>query len=172
MKLHLPVTSAFPAALATASVFLAVVMLPGGAAPSRSSDVAPALKLVAGAVVAAVEGPVHAVARPHRPARNAVSHAPARLQTPLTSRARSAPTPRPVHHRRTLSTHRVRPARVAAAPKPAQPVTKQQGMGEALGLVRKSVQGSHGRGHAYGHSPDAPRGPPAVPPGHNGGQGR
>lgn len=171
-QLHLPVTSAFPAALATASIFLAVVMLPGGAAPSRSSDVAPALKLVAGAVVAAVESPVHVVTRPHRPARVAVSHATARPQTRVRSGAGSAPSPRPVHHRRTLSTHRVQPAPVAAAPKPVQPVTKQHGEGTALGLLRKSVQVGHGRGHAYGHSPDAPHCPLAVPPGHSGGQGR
>ena len=63
MMLHPPVTRAFPAALTIASIFLALIMLPRGAAPAPSTAVAPVLKRVAGGVVAAVKLPVRAVTK-------------------------------------------------------------------------------------------------------------
>jgi hypothetical protein len=205
MKLNAPVTRAFPAALAIASIFLALVMLPGGAAPASSPGLAPALQAAAGDVVAAVSAPVHAIKTVHPNPKSAVSRAAAATATQPrtqprsspTSQAHSAPAHRPAHHRHVLRRAPVRTAPVTspapAAPAPAPSVTKH-GKGKALGHLKRghlkklaaapvpvshaaihtvpSASSSHGRGNAYGHSPDVSNGPPAVPPGHDRGGGK
>jgi hypothetical protein len=175
MKLQAQVTSAFPAALAVASIFMAVLLLPGGAASPRSAGVAPALKLVAGDVVAAVEAPVHAVTKTHRHSRAAVSHSRASAGTPTTTlhhavtrRTRAVPAYPPVHHRHPAGarpTPRVpeatRPA-ARPAPKSAFPaVTRGHGKAKVLGHARKAsaLLRTHGR------PAGVPPGPAVVPPG-------
>jgi hypothetical protein len=193
MKLQATVTSAFfPAALGAASISLALLLLPAGAAPTRSSGVAPALKLVAGDVVAAVGAPVRAVTRADRhPKPVALSNPEQTTAIAPTPTESHAPSVRksnaPVRHRR--ATRRVtRPRPVARAPltthstqhAPASPVP-EHGHGKAkawghskqlepkpLPAVTRAVRNAGvGRGHgkALGHPADVPHGPPTVPPG-------
>ena len=87
MKLQVPLTNAFfPAALAAASISLALLLLPGAGTSERSSGVAPALRQVAGEVATAVRIPVHGVKTKHP------KHA--HGSTTSLSRAHSAP----AHH--------------------------------------------------------------------------
>jgi hypothetical protein len=185
MKLQAPVISAFfPAALAVASISLAILVLPGGGAPARSSGIAPALKLAAGDVVAAVEVPVRAVtsvrrktAVPHEtpadPVTRVVALTPPTTHSHLSSRAVRAPTAgKPVHHVRASRT------RVTTSA-PAKHDNGGKGEGKAVGHVRKLAASpvpanavehpGQAKGHgveARGRPADAPHGPPAVPPGH------
>jgi hypothetical protein len=186
MKLQATATTAFfPAAFAAASISLALLLLPGAAVPAPSSGVAPALKLVAGEVVAAVQAPVRVVARAHHPKHAAVSSA-----IPVTSQLPSASVPRrpvPAHRRRAdhqrVLPHRAvtrKPVTTNLVPSaPSSPVTEHgHGKAKAWGHLKKLAQKSTpalaapapaplhgGHGKARGHSAAAPHGPPAVPPG-------
>lgn len=190
MKLQATVTTAFPpAALAAASISLAFLLLPGAAAPAHSSGLAPALEAVAGNVVAAVETPVHTVARPARRHRNSVVSRPARpATTPVGTRSqatsvakrtssaphrhtahRHVPQTRPVT-RTHVTTHSAPPAA------PVSPANHGRGKAKALGHVKnaapkptvqpsQNVRSAGGHGKALGRPADVPPGPPAVPPG-------
>jgi hypothetical protein len=191
MKLQAPVTSAFPAALAVGSMALSLLLLPGGGASIHSSGVAPALKLVAGEVVAAVQSPPHAVtrAKPNSIAAPATAAAgsPVSAQSPSSSAgtdtlpAHRAAHQRPVHQRRASHTHAVAPAPAARplAPAPTSSLPKHGGgKAKALGHLHKVVpvpipvdepaviaqpKAGHGKGH--GQPTAVPNVPPAVPPG-------
>lgn len=181
MKLQATATTAvFPAALVAASIALAVLLLPGAAVPARSSGVAPALKLVAGEVVAAVQAPVRAVTRASRSEHAAASGA-RQSVTPASPQQQSASAPKriaPAHHAH-ADRHRVpQPHAVTrkpvtthlAPPAPPSPVTahgngKAKAWGRLKKLVPKATPALTGHGKARGHSADAPHGPPAVPPG-------
>lgn len=156
MKLQAPaVTAFFPAALAAGSISLAVLLLPVGTAPARSPDLAPALKLVAGDVVAAVKVPVHAVVRSVH-ARPVVSHPkPAAVgRTRTQPRSASAPKQTVPTHRRP-SPARVSPTRVVAHASPT-----------AAAPVVPVVVRSRGRANARGHLAKlVHHGPRATPPG-------
>ena len=186
MMLHPPVTRAFPAALTIASIFLALIMLPRGAAPAPSTAVAPVLKRVAGGVVAAVKLPVRAVTKEHpvAVASRATETAPAATQSRSShARGHTGRTQRRVQSspaRRPPVLHAPVTAPAPAAPAPA-PISRLEthDHGKALGHLRKleappaaprqapqNAHASHGHGHAYGHRPDVPHGPPVVPPGH------
>jgi hypothetical protein len=175
MKLHASVTSAFPAVLALASISLAVLLLPGRPAAPRSSGVPPALKLVAGDVVAAVEAPVRAVTKTQPRTRSAGSHtraaAPPTATATATHRRASAPAQRPNAHRsapraREPQNHPTPPTPLVtrsaptAAPKVVQPAAGHgHGKAKALGHARKAAAPPHGP------PADVPQGPPVVPPG-------
>jgi hypothetical protein len=174
MKLQPPVTSVVPAALAAASVSLSLVLLPGGGASVRSSGVAPALKLVAGEVVAAVKRPAHVVAK--APRKSVVAPAtgggatPAPTQPSSTSqRSSSAPAHRVAHRRQVSRTPAgtSAPVTTQTAPGP-QPVSTSvehgNGKAKALGHAKKAAPPQTGKGH--GRPADVPHGPPALPPGH------
>jgi hypothetical protein len=194
MKVHVPVSSAFPAALAAASISLSLVLLPGGGASVRSSGVAPALKLLAGEVVAAVEKPPPAVKRT-QPKHVAAAPAPttAVAGTPRSAPTHSSPSPtrsvpahRPAHRAArpqavtSKPTLTPTPASTAPAPQPTSSLTKH-GNGKALGYAKKitaqaatpsatqqTAPANGGQGHAYGRPADLQPGPPAVPPGQQG----
>ncbi len=194
MKLNAPVTSALPVAFAITSVFLALVMLPGGAAPAFSPGLAPALRVAAGDVAAVVSVPVPVTtsAQPHP--TGVVSHPTSVTPTSprtqprssLSVRARSLPAHTPVHHRQVLRTHPALPVtRPAAAPPAPAPSLTKHGKRKALGHLEKlaaksaaathaapSADTSHGRGHPHSHRSDVSHGPPAVPPGHDRGGGQ
>lgn len=190
MKLQATATTAFlPAALAAASISLALLLLPTAAAPAHSSGVAPMLKLVGGEVVAAVQAPVLAVARTHHHPRHAVvSAASPRPTTRVQPRSVAAPERAiPAHHRRAVHRRALRPH--AATREPATTSTASttppslagehgHGKAKARGHLKKltpkaapAMTGAaprvrvDGHGKARGHSADAPPGPPAVPPG-------
>ena len=192
MKLQAPLNSAFlPAAFAAASISLALLLLPAGAAPRPTSGVAPALKLVAGDVVAAVETPVRAVTGAHHPKPVAVFHPKQTAVAPATTRSHSAPVRKsnvPAHHRRTAHRRVPRLRAVARTPvvihatphAPISPVVEHgHGKANAWGHAKKltpkappavigaapDARADHGHGHAYGRPADVPHGPPAVPPG-------
>jgi hypothetical protein len=149
----------------------------------RSSGVAPALKLVAGDVVAAVENPVRVVSRSHHPEVKPPTATPAAAGTAAVQVTRPAPVHRHVQHRVRASRPRVATSRQAtkqAAAAPVPPIAEHgQGKAKAWGHVRKTashpksatdaVQGSPvtGAAHAaaHGRPADVPHGPPAVPPG-------
>ena len=191
MKLQATATTAvFPAALVAASISLAFLLLPGAAVPAHSSAVAPALRLVAGEVVAAVQAPVHAVTRARRTEHPAVPSA-KQSAIPATSQPQSASVPQrtvPAHHRRAgnhrvLRQHAVTPRPVTpklAWPAPPSSITHHgNGKAKAWGHLKKPVpkgapiltgtapsallHGGHGT--ARGHAAGAAHGPPAVPPG-------
>lgn len=181
MKLQATATTAvFPAALVAVSIALAVLLLPGAAVPARSSGVAPALKLVAGEVVAAVQAPVRAVTRAGRSEHAAASGA-RQSVIPASSQQQSASAPKrivPAHHaradhHRVLRRHAVTRTPVTtnlAPPAPLSPVTghgngKAKAWGHLKKLVSKTTPAVTGHGKRRGHSEDAPHGPPAVPPG-------
>src|SRR5262249_29158093 len=114
MNLHRPVTSAFPAALAAASITLSLLLIPGGGSSLHSSGVAPALRLVAGDVATVVQAPVQAVTRTHHHQKSVASSPPTaaptqQQRTPVThrasspSRTHSVPTHRSVRHRNVSS---------------------------------------------------------------------
>ena len=184
MKLHVPVTSAFPAVLATASALLLLVMLPAGGASVRSSGVAPALKVVAGDVVAAVENPVRVVTRANAKPKPVVSSAASATATAQV--ARPVPVHRHARHRARASRPRLvtsKPVTTPAtpAPTPIAPITERaNGKAKALGHVPKiaaqstststsgtlqRAQANNGHVKAHGRPADVPHGPPAVPPG-------
>ena len=190
MKLQGPVTSAYlPATLTAASICLSLLLLPGGGVTAPSSGMAPALKLVAGDVVAAVKEPVHAVTRakpkPALPAANSAAEG-----RNVTHFSRSAPRAHSAPAHRTAGHHRRISRRSAAAPQPLRsPVTptprpasssasKAHGKARAVGHLRKtapvptpsnaatpSTVTTHGPVKARGRSADVPHGPPVVPPG-------
>jgi hypothetical protein len=191
MKLQATATTAvFPAALVAASISLAVLLLPGAAVPARSSGIAPALRLVAGEVVAAVQAPVRAVTRAHRTDHAAVPIA-KQSAAPATSQPQTASGPQravPAHHRR-AGHHRVL-RRHAVTPKPVTPKLAPRappssithhgnGKANAWGHLKKLVPKAapiltgtapsaplhSGHGKARGHAAGAAHGPPAVPPG-------
>ena len=190
MKLQATATTAFfPAALAAASISLALLLLPSAAVPAHSSGVAPALKLVAGAVVAAVEAPVHAIGRARQP-EPAVSHAtrtaiPATIPSRSTSVAsRTAPAhrwqaahtrvPRPHPVKRTLLTTHSAP-RAPASPAVKHGHGKAHAWGRLKKVAAKATPGAtgaaaqarvdSGHGKALGRLAGVPPGLPAVPPG-------
>jgi hypothetical protein len=180
MKLQVPLSSAFPAVVATASALLLLVMLPAGGATVRSSGVAPALKLVAGDVVAAVEAPVRVASRPQPKPKPVGTHAAA--PTTTAQIAHSAPVHRHAEQRVQASRPRVvasRPVTKQAAPAPSSPAAEHgHGRAKALGHVRKAASQStpvnatlhvagKNTGHvkAHGRPAEAPQGPPAAPPG-------
>lgn len=194
MKLQATVTTAFlPAALAAASTSLALLLLPGAAVPAHSSGLAPALKSVAGNVVAAVEAPVHTVTRAtHHQRKSVVSPSARAATTPVrtTSHARSAAKRTfPAHRRHAARRHVLRTnsvTRTTVTTHPASPAARMlstsRGRGQqakALGHSKKAapkathpaiqagpgVRDSNAHGKALGHSADVPHGPPAVPPG-------
>lgn len=157
MKLQAPaITAFFPAALAVGSISVAVLLLPVATAPARSSDLAPALRLVAGNVPAAVKVPVQAVTRSvhakpivSRPQPAAVVRT--RTQPRSTSAPKqTVPTHRRASHTRLSGTHVV----VHAAPTALAPT------------VPVVVHGRGKAAKAWGHLEKlGHRGPPAVPPG-------
>jgi len=181
MKLQVPASSAFPAVVAAASVLLSLILLPGGGASVRSWGVAPALKLVAGDVVAAVENPVRVANRPQPEAKPTAAPAPA--ATAAVRVAGPTPVHRHAQHLIRASRPRVAASRQVmnqAAAAPISPVAEHsQGKAKAQGHVRKTasqpksasdaVQGArvNGAGHAkaHGRPVDVPHGPPAIPPG-------
>jgi len=181
MKLQgIATTAFFPAALAAASISLALLLLPGAGPPAHSSGVAPALRLVAGDVVAAVEAPVHAIRGHQKPVvsratRTAIpSHSvPAAKRT---ASARHRPTvQRPVARQRPLTRTPV------ATQASASPATKlSRGKAQAPGRLKKlapeatpatlagataQARVENGHGKAIGRPADVPHGPPAAPPG-------
>jgi hypothetical protein len=197
MKLHVPVTSAFPpAAVAGASISLSLLLLPGGAASVHSAGVAPALKLVAGDVIAAVKGPEHAVKRAQHPKPKPKAVLSPAVDAPVApqrtrphhsaSRTRSAPAHRPVPRAPAPWTPATTPKLLVTTP--AAPVLERghgHGKARALGHARKrepvpvaedkAAQNAHahgGNGKARGRPADVPHGPPAVPPGHEKGGGQ
>ena len=159
----------------------------------RSSGMAPALKLVAGDVVAAVQAPVRAAV--HANPKVVVHHATAVTSTPKrtqpavrtsSSHATAAPSHRRAHHsaapQKQKTPQAPSPTRAAAPPTPT-PVKHGKGKGKALGHLKQLASQSpvsviHGKGHgranglAKGHNPPVPvlgkvlHGPPGVPPGH------
>jgi hypothetical protein len=181
MKLHGPIGSALPAVLATASALLLLVMLPAGGAPTRSSGAPPALKLVAGDVVAAVESPVRVVSRPNPKPNPAAT--PAAAATATVQVAHPAPVHRHAQHRIRASRPRIvasRPVTKQAAPTPISTIVEHgNGKAKARGHMRRTdpqaVSPSealhaakvNGAAHAkaQGRPADVPHGPPAVPPG-------
>lgn len=194
MKSQSAVTSAFfPAALAAASVSLAILLLPGGGSSVRPSGMAPALKLVAGDVIAAVQAPVRAAI--HVKPKPVVHHATAVTSTPKrtqpaahtsSAHATAAPAHRRAHHNaathKRKTPHAPRPTHAAAPPAPT-PVKHGNGKGKALGHLKKLASPTpvfviHGKGHgranglAKGHTAlvhvlgKTRHGPPVVPPGH------
>jgi len=188
MKLQATATTAFlPAALAAASISLALVLLPGSAVPAHSSGLAPALRAVAGNVVAAVEAPAGTVAKGHRHRKPVARHAARTTPASTSSHATAVATPTTPAQRRQTAHRRVRRARPATRVHPttqaASPVTTSPAVGhgrgkaKALGHLKKAApEAAHpavpasrgagsGHGKALGHSADAPHGPPAVPPG-------
>ena len=168
-------TAFFPTALAVASISLAILLLPGGGTSARPSGLSPALRLVAGDVVAAVQAPLHAAAKakPRTLVRHAtgVATAPARKQPaalPSSARPARVQAHRPVHHARVRHKRPLarapRPTRIAAPPAPTpvvhgngKGVGHRNGKGKAVGLLRKAAPSPtapiRGRGHgrANGH---------------------
>jgi len=155
-------------------------MLPAGGATVRSSGAAPALKLVAGDVVAAVELPVRAVTRPHPQPKPAAT--PALAGTSTAQAARPTPVHRHAQHHSRASRPRVAASSQVtkkAASAPSSPIAEHsRGKAKALGHVRKTALQStpvnavlHPAGKnashlkTHGRAADAPQGPPAVPPG-------
>jgi hypothetical protein len=174
MKLQATVTTAFlPAALAAASISLALLLLPGAAVPAHSSGLAPALKSVAGNVVAAVEAPVHTVTRVAHQQRKSIVSPSARNATTAVGRTSHAPSV--VKHTPPERKGRVAHRHVLRTPAPS--TSHGRGKAGALGHLKKAApQAAHpaiqagqsargGHGKALGHSADVPHGPPAVPPG-------
>ena len=164
MKLQATATTAFsPAALAAASISLALLVLPSAAVPAHSSGVAPALKLVAGDVVAAVEASAHAIGKEHR-ATPVVSHA-TRTAVPATTPTRSisiAKRNAPAHHRQPAHTRTPRPHSVTRTP--ATTHSAPNATPTVTGAAAHTRVDS-GHGKALGRPADVPHGPPAVPPG-------
>jgi hypothetical protein len=177
MKLQVPVTTGVAAALAAASISLSLLLLPGGAASVRPSGVAPALKLVAGDVAAAVQEPVRTAARAHpTPVGSSavsVGRAPARPQ-PLSSpsRIRSVPAHGSVHRGPVSLKPAVTPTPVTTPAAPvSQPVARLaehgQGKANAFGHLRKiALLPASASKTAHGRPADVLHGPPSVPPGH------
>lgn len=147
----------------------------------RSSGVAPALRLVAGNVVAAVESPVRRVVSHPAPAKPATT--PAVAGPAAVPVARPAPVHGHAQHGVRASRSRVASSRKVTTPAAAatiSPVTKHsRGKAKALGQVRKSASHSKpaikaapkdarmtGAGHlkAHGRPAGTPRGRPAVVP--------
>lgn len=170
MKPQPVVTSAFfPTALAVASISLAILLLPGGGTSARPSGLSPALRLVAGDVVAAVKAPLRpaAKAKPTTVVQHAtrVVTTPARKQ-PAARTSSAGPARvqahRPVHrgpagHTRPLA-HAPRPTQTAAPPAPTSAVHgngkgvgHRNGKGKALGLLPKTAQSPTVPGRARGH---------------------
>ena len=177
MKLQATATTAvFPAALVAASISLAVLLLPGAAVPPRSSGAAPALELVAGEVVAAVEAPAQAITRTHHSGRVAVASA-NRSAIPAGAQQHSVSVPKrtvPAHHARV--DHRPSERQHAVTRKSSPPTLAPRapllpvaahgrGPAKALGHLKQLGRGAGGHGKALGHSAAALQGPPAVPPG-------
>lgn len=186
MKSQPAVTSAFlPAALAAASISLAILLLPGGGTSARSSGMAPALKLVAGDVVAAVQAPLHTAV--HAKPKVVVHHATAVTSTPKrtqpaartsSTHATAASADRRAHHsaapHRQKTPHALRPTHAAAPPTPTpvkhgngKAVGHGNGKGKALGHLKKLASQSpvsviHGKGYgranglAKGHNAPVP----------------
>lgn len=177
MKPQPVVTNAFfPTALAVASISLALLLLPGGGTSARPSGLSPALKLVAGDVVAAVKPPVHAAAKTkpttivHHSAQ--VANAPVRKQpAAVTSSAHPARAQahRPLHHtpgrHKQAPTHKPRTTQAVARPAPTpvqhgkrKGVGRGNGKGKALGRLKTpaasptSVSRGQGHGRANGHN--------------------
>lgn len=168
-----PVTSAlFPTALAVASISLALLLLPGGGTSSRPSGLAPALKLVAGDVVAAVQPPAPetAKAKPRTVVHQTtpVTNAPERKQpaavTSSPATVKPAPLPvrhSPVHHAPAplkASVHPTHTTQAKALPAPApvqhgngKGIGHSNGKGKALARLPKPApspaSASHGKGH-------------------------
>ena len=161
MKQQLPATSAGPVALAAATIVLALFLLPSGGASVRSSGVAPALKLVAGDVAAAVQGSAPAVAKAQpksvaSPSAGVAAPHARTPQSPAPSQTRSVPEHRAVARLRGSPKHVVShtPAKVRAAPTPkltAKPATHGHGKTKALGHLKKAkAAGFWHRGKAVG----------------------
>lgn len=169
MKPQAAVTSSlFPAALAVASISLALLLLPGGGTSVRSAGVAPALRLVAGDVVAAVKPPVqvaeHAKPKPtvHHAAAT-VARAPVRTRAAVISPPKRAATA-PAHHSspRPAPTSSPRAqSHAGTQPPAAAPVVTKHGNGNGHAYGRSKKTGPPG------HSPSAP-GHSASAPGHSG----
>jgi hypothetical protein len=174
MKLQVPITRVFPAAsLAAASVLLSLLVLPAGGAPVRSSGMAPALKLVAGEVAAAVERPVRAVSR--QQPKSAVTPVKAAVAGTYASGTRGAPPHRPTNARRISRIPVVAPTPVKrTAPATSAPVTTapqpvaghDHGKRKAWGRLRTVAPSTAVEVKAHGQPGDVPHGPPAVPPDH------
>jgi hypothetical protein len=111
MMVQVPVSTAIPAALAVGSISLSLSLLPAGAASVRASGVAPALRLVAGEVVAAAKNPTPAHRRVHRERTHVFT--PPRVTpppTPLTHvSAPASSQSTPVHEKQTARTLEARP---------------------------------------------------------------
>jgi hypothetical protein len=189
MKQQLPATNASPVAFIAASIALALFLFPGGVASVSSSRVAPALKLVAGDVAAAVQGsaPSVAKAQPESVALPSagVGAAHARTRRPLAhSETRSVPAHRAASHFRGSPKHAVThpPARVSAAPAPkliGKPAAHGHGKAKALGHLKKAkALGFWHKGNGVGRrrKGGAPVVVSASKPGHparaNGSQGQ
>jgi hypothetical protein len=147
MKVHVPISSAFPAALAAASIALSIVLLPGGSASVRSSGVAPALRLVAGDVALVVGSPVLTAAKAHR-----TPVAPSTVVVPRTN-AQTEPTHQSASPSRThkvpahgLKGHgRVSSARPHAVKNRREtPTAGHVRKAKAVGHVRKARAAGHG----------------------------
>jgi hypothetical protein len=144
MKPQAAVTSSFfPAALAVASISLALLLLPGGGTSARTSGVAPALKLVAGDVVAAVTPPLHVV-RQAKP-KAIVHHAATVATTPARTQATTFSPPKRVTHS---------PAR-RSAPKPeptSSPRAQSHASTQPPAAPPAVTKHDNGNGHAYGRN--------------------
>ena len=175
MKPQLPVIPVVPAALAAAAIVSALVLIPGGGASAPSSGLTPALKLVAGDVVAVVQGhaPTVGRARPQTVASPPAPVAAAREQTPppsSPSHTRSVPKRPPVH--RPSAARKPAVTRAPAAVPNVEPALKSdlrlkhgQGKAKAWGHLRKAKAWGHVRkAKAWGHVRKAKAGghPPKI----------
>jgi len=191
MKVHVPISSAFPAALAAASIALSIVLLPGGSASVRSSGVAPALRLVAGDVALVVGRPVLTAPKAHRTpvTRSTVvvprTHAPTQPthQSASPSRTHKVPAhgskgharvssarPHAVKNRRgTRTAGHVRKAKAAGHVRKARAAghasktkaARHAPMTKAVAHVRKVKAGRH-TPRAKGHARKAAPSPPSA----------
>jgi hypothetical protein len=143
---QVPLSTAITAVLAVASISLSLSLLPAGAATERASGVAPALRLVAGEVVAAVRNPAPA----HRRVRHERTHVftPPRVTTPTPPTRASdpaSPQPRPVDERQKARTLETRPQPEAHG-RPARPKHHGKPDWAAKGAAKASA-----KKHSWGH---------------------
>jgi hypothetical protein len=177
MKLHRPVTSVFPAALAAASITLSLLLIPAGGSSLRSSGVAPALRLVAGDVATVIEKPVQAVTRAHHksapPPASTVRGT--QQRTPVTHhvssqpRAHRTPAHKAVgHHKapsapRAVAKRRVTTLAATRPPKAIAPAAKH-GHGKALGHAKKAkAWGRGGKPKSVAHAAPKATAQPVAP---------